>query len=107
MCMACEDSQLYYHWMLLEQIAKGETPDGLTEDDLRAMGLPVVGELEMIEKPDGSHVIRRVELPTTAPAAEVSAKARSAAKTKAKKAVSKSKAAVTANAFVCDTPDDV
>jgi hypothetical protein len=107
--MACEEAQLYYRWQLLEQIAKGEMPEGMTEDDLRAMELPVPGEVELIEKPDGSQVIRRVEAAaaTTAPAAKASAKAKSAAKAKAKKATSKSKATASANAFVCDTPDDV
>jgi hypothetical protein len=116
--MACEEADLYYRWQLLEQIAKGEMPPGMTEDDLRAMELPEPGEIELIEKPDGSQVIRRVEAAaaTTAPAAKAdgdkpsvkaSAKAKSAAKAKAKKAVSKSKATASANAFVCDTPDDV
>lgn len=114
MCMACEEADLYYRWQLLEQIAKGEMPEGMTEDDLRAMDMPVPGEIELIEKPDGSQVIRRVEAAaaTTAPAAKTdgdkpTAKAKSAAKAKAKKAVSKSKATASANAFVCDTPGDV
>ncbi len=48
MCMACEEAQLYYRWNLLEQIAKGEMPKGMTEDDLRAMELPVPGEVELV-----------------------------------------------------------
>jgi hypothetical protein len=77
MCMACEEAEMYYRWNLLEQIAKGEMPAGMTEEDLRAMELPVPGEVEMVEEADGSVVIKRV------------------AKSRAK-----------ANAFVCDTPDD-
>jgi hypothetical protein len=87
MCMACEEAQMYYRWQLLEQIAKGEMPEGMTEADLRAMEMPVPGEVEMVEEPDGSVVIKRVAKP--APAKR-----------------GKTKAKVAANAFVCDTPDD-
>ena len=31
MCMACEEAQMYYRWQLLEQIAKGEMPEGIDE----------------------------------------------------------------------------
>jgi hypothetical protein len=27
-CMACEEAELYFRWQLLEQIAKGEMPEG-------------------------------------------------------------------------------
>jgi hypothetical protein len=81
--MACEEAQMYYRWNLLEQIAKGEMPEGMTEEDLRAMELPVPGEVEIVEDPDGSIVIKRVAEP---------------------KPVRKVEAA--ANAFVCDSPDD-
>ena len=86
MCMACEEAELYYRWQMLEQIAKGVMPEGLTEDDLRAMEMPLPGEVELIEKPDGSQVIRKVE-----PKA-----ARKAPRKPLKKA----------DAFVCDTPED-
>ena len=76
MCMACEEADMYYRWRLLEQIAKGEMPSGMTEDDLRAMEMPVPGEIELVEEPDGRVIIRRVR-----PAKPATA------------------------AFVCDTPD--
>ena len=106
MCMACEEADLYYRWQMLETIAKGEMPPGMTEADLRAMDMPVPGEIELIEKPDGSLVIRKVEAAeaTTAPQAKVSAKVKTAAKAKAKKAAAKTKAA--ANSFVCDAPEE-
>jgi hypothetical protein len=87
--MACEEAQLYYRWQLLEQIAKGEMPEGMTAEDLIAMELPLPGEVEMAEDPDGTLVIRRVEKPAEA--------AQGRAKPKKKAA---------ASAFVCDTPDD-
>ena len=83
MCMACEEADMYYRWQMLEQIAKGEMPAGMTEADLRAMDMPVPGEIELIEKPDGSMVIRKVE---------------------AKKPVRKPRKK--ADAFVCDTPEE-
>jgi hypothetical protein len=75
--MACEEADMYYRWRLLEQIAKGEMPSGMTEDDLRAMEMPVPGEIELVEEPDGRVIIRRVR-----PAKPAAA------------------------AFVCDTPDN-
>jgi hypothetical protein len=30
MCLACEDADMYYRWQLIQQIAKGEMPDGHT-----------------------------------------------------------------------------
>ncbi len=83
MCMACEEAEMYYRWQMLEQIAKGVMPEGMTEEDLRAMDMPVPGEIELIEKPDGSQVIRKVE-----------------AKKPARKPRKK------ADAFVCDTPEE-
>jgi hypothetical protein len=80
MCMACEEAEMYYRWQMLEQIAKGEMPAGMTEADLRAMEMPVPGEIEMTEDADGRIVIRKVEKPV---------------------AKSPSKA----NAFVCDSPE--
>ena len=80
MCMACEEAEMFYRWRLLERIAKGEMPDGLTEDDLRAMEMPLPGEIEMVEEPDGRVVIRKVS------------------KTPRPK--------VDASAFSCDSPDD-
>jgi hypothetical protein len=88
--MACEEAQLYYRWQLLEQIAKGEMPEGMTAEDLIAMELPLPGEVEMAEDPDGTLVIRRVEKKATE-----DTPARTGRKKKA-----------AASAFVCDTPDD-
>jgi hypothetical protein len=59
MCLACEESEMYYRWQLLQQIAKGEMPVGVTEDDLRAMELPLPGEVELVEEPDGTMVLKR------------------------------------------------
>ncbi len=60
MCMACEEGDLYFRWQLVEQIARGELPAGHTEEDLRAMGLPLPGELVREEQPDGTFLIRQV-----------------------------------------------
>ena len=59
MCMACEEAQMYYRWNLLEQIAKGEMPEGHSEADLRALGLPLPDEIEIVEEPDGTKVVRQ------------------------------------------------
>jgi hypothetical protein len=85
--MACEEAEMYYRWQMLEQIAKGVMPEGMTEDDLRAMEMPLPGEIELIEKPDGSQIIRKVE--------KAAAPKKSARKPRKK-----------ADAFVCDTPED-
>lgn len=61
MCLACEEADMYYRWQLLQQIAKGEMPEGHSEDDLRLMGLPLPGEIEVVEEPDGTKVVRRKE----------------------------------------------
>ena len=45
MCLACEEMQMYYRYQLLQQIARGHMPPGLTEEDLRQMGLPLPGEI--------------------------------------------------------------
>ncbi len=80
MCMACEEAEMFYRWQLLERIAKGEMPEGMTEDDLRAMEMPLPGEIELVEEPDGRVIIRKVS---------------KSPKPKAK-----------ANVFVCDSPDE-
>jgi hypothetical protein len=59
MCLACEEADMYYRWQLIQQIAKGEMPEGHSEEDLRQMGLPLPGEIEMIEEPDGTKVVRQ------------------------------------------------
>ncbi len=78
MCMACEEAEMYYRWQLLEQIAKGEMPAGLTEADLRAMEMPLPGEIARFEEPDGTISFRKVA-----------------------KAIKPKP-----NAFVCDSPDE-
>ena len=54
MCMACEEADMYYRWQLVEQIAKGVMPEGLTADDLTRLGLPQPGEIETTQEPDGT-----------------------------------------------------
>ena len=76
MCLACEQADMERRWALIEIISTGRMPDGHTADDLRAMGLPLPGEVVREMQPDGTVIIRQV-----AP----------------------SQAA--ANPFVCDTPD--
>ena len=51
MCLACEEADMYYRWQLIQQIAKGEMPEGHSEEDLRVMGLPLPGEIEVVEEP--------------------------------------------------------
>ena len=63
MCMACEEAEMYYRWQLLQQIAKGEMPAGVTEDYLRAMELPLPGEVEVVEQPDGTLLLKKVSKP--------------------------------------------
>ena len=84
MCLACEEAEMYYRWQLIEQIAKGEMPAGLTAEDLADMGLPQPGEIETTVEPDGT-VIYRQKAPS-----------------EIKRAAS---AAARKNAFVCDSPD--
>jgi hypothetical protein len=84
MCLACEEAGMQYRWQLIEQIAKGEMPPGLTAQDLMAMGLPQPGEIETTVAPDGTVIYRQ--------------KAPSALKRGAS-------AAPRRNAFVCDSPD--
>lgn len=78
MCFACEEADMSYRWQLVEQIAKGEMPPGLTAEDLVAMGLPQPGEIETDVQPDGT-VIYRQKVPPALRAA--------------------------ADRFFCDTPD--
>ena len=46
-------------WEMIEIISTGRLPDGHTADDLRAMGLPVPGELYREKQADGSVIIRQ------------------------------------------------
>ena len=68
-------------WGLVDIISTGQMPAGYSAEDLRAMGLPLPGELYREEQPDGTILIRQV-----------------APSELAKKAARK-------NDFVCDSPD--
>jgi hypothetical protein len=76
MCLACEQGDLERRWEMIDIISTGRLPEGHTVDDLRAMGLPLPGELVREQQPDGTIIIKQV-----APSQ------------------------IAANAFVCDTPD--
>jgi hypothetical protein len=76
MCLACEQADLEWRWEMIEVISTGRLPDGHTAEDLRAMGLPLPGELVREPQPDGTILIKQL-------------------------APSK----LAADAFVCDTPD--
>jgi hypothetical protein len=60
MCFACEQADLERRWELIEIISTGRMPEGHTADDLRAMGLPLPGELVREEQPDGTILIKQV-----------------------------------------------
>jgi hypothetical protein len=79
MCLACEQGEQERIWDLVEIISTGKMPDGHTAEELRAMGLPLPGELYREEQPDGTIMIKQ----------------RSPAEIEALKMK---------NAFVCDTP---
>lgn len=68
MCLACEEAELFYRFELLRQIAEGKMPDGVTEHDLRAMDLPLPGEIEIVVAPDGTRTLKPVAKPSTASA---------------------------------------
>ncbi len=87
MCMACEQGDQERIWALVEIISTGVLPDGHTEEDLRALGLPIPGELYREEQPDGTVLIRQ-----HAPGKiqEIKEMKKNAANNK--------------NAFKCDTP---
>jgi hypothetical protein len=59
MCLACEEAEMYFRYQLLEQIAQGAIPAGFTAEDLRAMGLPLPGEITVTEQPDGTRSIKK------------------------------------------------
>ena len=59
MCMACEQGDQDRLWALVEIISTGKLPDGHTLDDLRAMGLPLPGELYREEQKDGTDMIKQ------------------------------------------------
>lgn len=59
MCMACEMGEQERLWELVEIISTGKLPDEHTLDDLRAMGLPLPGEIYREEQKDGTIVIKQ------------------------------------------------
>ena len=85
MCWACQEGERERIWALIDVISLGQMPAGHTADDLRAMGLPLPGELYREEQPDGTILIRQV------------APSELAKKTDARVA--------SKNSFVCDSPD--
>jgi hypothetical protein len=85
MCWACQESDRERIWALIDVISLGQMPAGHTAEDLRAMGLPLPGELYREEQPDGTILIRQV-----APS-ELARRARQNPEP--------------TNKFVCDSPD--
>jgi hypothetical protein len=77
MCLACEEADYSFRLQLIEEIARGTMPAGLTAEDLTNMGLPQPGEIEITHAPDGTVIYRQ--------------------KPPAKRG---------RNAFVCDSPDE-
>ncbi len=57
MCLACEEAEMFYRFELLKQIAEGKMPEGVSEDDLRAMDLPLPGEVEVVVEADGTRTL--------------------------------------------------
>jgi hypothetical protein len=60
MCLACEQGDIELRWRLVEIISTGQMPDGHTAEELRAMGLPLPGELFREQQPDGTVLIRQI-----------------------------------------------
>ena len=60
MCLACEQGDLESRWEMIEIISHVRLPEGHTAEDLRAMGLPVPGELFRETQADGTILIRQV-----------------------------------------------
>jgi hypothetical protein len=57
--MACEQGDQERIWEMVEIISTGKLPAGHTADDLRAMGLPLPGELYREEQADGTIMIKQ------------------------------------------------
>jgi hypothetical protein len=76
MCLACEQGDLERRWELVEIISHGRMPEGHTAEELRAMGLPLPGEVYREEQPDGTVLIKQ-----------------------------RAPSEIAANSFVCDTPN--
>jgi hypothetical protein len=59
MCWACQEADRERIWQLVDIISTGQMPAGYTADELRELGLPLPGELEREEQPDGTILIRQ------------------------------------------------
>ncbi len=59
MCRACELADMEQRWEMINVISTGKLPDGHSEDDLRALGLPLPGELFRETQADGTILIRQ------------------------------------------------
>jgi hypothetical protein len=59
MCLACEQGDMEMRWEMINVISTGRLPDGHSADDLRAMGLPLPGEIYRETQPDGTVLIRQ------------------------------------------------
>lgn len=57
MCLLCEDADLYTRYQILREIAEGRMPEGFTEEDLRGMGMPLPGEVEVVIEADGTRTL--------------------------------------------------
>lgn len=57
MCLLCEEADLYTRYQILREIAEGRMPEGFTEEDLRAMGMPLPGEVEVVIEADGTRTL--------------------------------------------------
>ena len=60
MCLACEQGDIERRWEMIETISTGRLPEGHSAEDLRAMGLPLPGELVREQQPDGTFLIKQV-----------------------------------------------
>lgn len=68
MCLLCEEADLYTRYQILQQIAEGRMPEGFTEEDLRGMGMPLPGEVEVVIEADGTRTLiekTKTEKPNT------------------------------------------
>jgi hypothetical protein len=43
MCLACQESDYFFRLYVADRVARGEMPPGMTEDDLRELGIPLPG----------------------------------------------------------------
>jgi hypothetical protein len=59
MCLACEQGDQERVWELIEIISHGKMPPWHSAEELRAMGLPLPGELYREEQPDGTITIKQ------------------------------------------------